>query len=106
MLHTLASSGPSTQAEVGQALRVDAAAMSKATAELLARGLVERRPHPADRRAHHLVLTDAGRTLQADLWRVGTAVQDELFGALDAEEQQTLVALLQRLPPLAGTTVE
>jgi DNA-binding MarR family transcriptional regulator len=101
VLHTLAFRGPSTQTEVGQALRVDAAAMSKATAELLERGLVERRPHPGDRRAHHLVLTGAGRDLQRELWRVGVAVQDELFGALDAGEQRTLIDLLRRLPPLA-----
>lgn len=48
-------------AEVARRLEVSTAAATGIVDRLVARGHVERRPHPADRRRTELVLTDSGR---------------------------------------------
>ncbi|WP_210503267.1 MarR family winged helix-turn-helix transcriptional regulator [Nocardioides xinjiangensis] len=48
-------------AEVARRLEVSTAAATGIVDRLVARGHVERRPHPADRRRTQLVLTDSGR---------------------------------------------
>jgi DNA-binding MarR family transcriptional regulator len=57
-------------------------------------GLIERRPHPTDRRARHLVLTTKGRALRADL--VDLLGQESPLAGLSAAEQKTLQHLLDR----------
>jgi DNA-binding MarR family transcriptional regulator len=48
-------------AEVARRLEVSTAAATGIVDRLVARGHVERRPHPADRRRTELVLTESGR---------------------------------------------
>ena len=63
---------------------------------LEARGLVERRPAPHDRRIKHLHLTPEGTTVRA---RVSErmAQPPEGVARLEAEEQRQLVVLLRKL---------
>jgi DNA-binding MarR family transcriptional regulator len=61
---------------------------------LEARGLVERRTAPNDRRVKHLVLTEAGRVLRQK-HRDGLAVDLPLL-ALSSDERRMLVDLLRR----------
>ncbi|MCM1013590.1 MULTISPECIES: MarR family transcriptional regulator [unclassified Brevibacterium] len=57
-------------------------------------GLVERRPHPSDRRAKLLSLTPAGQRCRAN---VLDALSDQApVDALTTEERDSLVALLRR----------
>lgn len=60
------TAGPLTHSELAEALMVDRPAGTVAVDDLCARGLVERRPHPTDRRRKLVALTDEGRRL-ADL---------------------------------------
>src|SRR6478735_12423434 len=53
---------PTTQQALGQRVGIDRSVMTGLVDELVAAGLAERRPDPADRRARQVVLTDAGRT--------------------------------------------
>jgi len=57
-------------------------------------GLVERRAHPTDRRAKHLVLTPEGAALRERLLEL--LVQDSPLGALTPEQQRTLQDLLKQ----------
>lgn len=66
------------------------------------RGLVERRRHPADRRAHALYLTDAARNLLPEAQRVADQQDDELLAGFDTEDRARLVSLLQRLAEHTG----
>lgn len=67
------------------------------SARLVAAGLVERRPGVGRRIEHHL--TTMGRSaLETGHITVQTLLP-ELFGALTAPEQATLLALLERLAP-------
>jgi DNA-binding MarR family transcriptional regulator len=63
---------------------------------LEARGLVERRPAPHDRRVKHLHLTPAGVALRERVGaRLGKAPAD--LDRLSDDEQRTLVGLLRKL---------
>lgn len=66
------------------------------------RGLLERRRHPADRRAHALHLLPAGRQLHAEADVLMDRFEARLLGGLGVEEASTFVALLQRVCADAG----
>ena len=64
--------------------------------ELEARKLIERRRSPEDRRRHLVELTDAGAEQLAKAERALSAVEDEVLGALDESQRETLYSLLQQ----------
>lgn len=66
--------------------------------KLEARGIVERRPNPNDRRAKLLVLTEAGMDLRARVEE--SLTEDAPMDVLTREEQASLRVLLRRA---AGT---
>ena len=61
------------------------------------RGLVERRPHPRDRRAQGLHLTSAGVQLMQAAEQTAATLEDEVAHRLSASEKKTLMALLQKI---------
>src|SRR3546814_17684316 len=65
LVAVIAETGGITQGEIGQRTRMDKVTVSRAAIALVGRGLLERLAHPEARRSHHLVLTEAGRTLPA-----------------------------------------
>lgn len=65
-------------------------------------GLVERRRHRADRRAHALYLTDAARDLLPKAERAADEQEEELLGGLDEDDRARLLGLLQRLAGRTG----
>jgi DNA-binding MarR family transcriptional regulator len=68
--------------------------------EMESLGYVERTRDPADRRRHIVEMTDAGREIFVHAILAREQVEDEVLGALDAGERQTLRALLAKA--LAG----
>jgi DNA-binding MarR family transcriptional regulator len=96
-LNVLDAEGTITQHALCKGTGMDPSSMVSTIDELEAKGLVERRPHPGDRRAHALHVTDAGReTLQRGR-RLARQAQDELLAPLDAQEREQLRAILLRL---------
>ncbi len=70
--------------------------------DLEERGLVERRPHPEDRRAKLVSLTSAGR----DVARMADEILDEPPAALrelSPEDLDTLINVLEKLGPPGGS---
>ncbi len=96
-LNVLAAEGPVSQQQLGQAIGMDPSSMVGTIDELESRGLVQRRPHPSDRRAHALHLTDAGRDILTSGRGVARAAQEELLAPLDADDRQRLHDLLLRI---------
>lgn len=81
--------------ELAHRLCCDASNVTGIVDRLEERGLVERRPSPADRRVKQLVLTDAGRALRdrhRDLLMVDLPLVDELSEG----ERRQLADLLRR----------
>lgn len=61
------------------------------------RGLIERRPHPTDRRAQGLHLSPAGRKLQKSAQATATQLESDVASRLSAQELATLKDLLHRV---------
>jgi DNA-binding MarR family transcriptional regulator len=96
-LNVLDAEGEISQHQLGRAVGIDPSSMVGTIDELEALGLVQRRPHPTDRRAHALHMTPHGhRTLSAGR-ELARGAQDELLAPLDAEERRQLHELLLRL---------
>jgi DNA-binding MarR family transcriptional regulator len=60
-------------------------------------GLVERRPHPDDRRAYLIYLTDQGRALQPEIAEVARKTQATFSSRMTPEEFETLNLLLDKI---------
>lgn len=97
VLMVLRHLGPQVQAHLSAPLQVDKPTMVRLVNELEATGLAERHPHPNDRRAVLVHLTDAGTAMLDHAITVGERVTAELFSVLSTEEQHTLRALLIRI---------
>jgi DNA-binding MarR family transcriptional regulator len=65
--------------------------------QMESRGLIERRPHPNDRRAHGLYATPAGQTLQAQTQREVAALESDATDQLTETERETLIRLLRKV---------
>lgn len=61
------------------------------------RGLIERHPHPTDRRAQGLHLTTRGRQMMLDAERTATELEQDVAHRLSLQEQRTLIGLLQKV---------
>ncbi len=61
------------------------------------RGLIERRPHPTDRRAQGLHLSPAGKKLQKSAQATATQLEIDVANRLSATELDTLKSLLRKV---------
>jgi DNA-binding MarR family transcriptional regulator len=65
-------------------------------------GLVQRKPHPGDRRAFAVTLTQRGRRLLPTLDGAACALEDAVTEELSARERDILRGFLQRMASGAG----
>lgn len=91
-----AAEGRSQQA-IGQAIEVPASRMVALVDELEQRGLVERRPNPADRRIRALYLTKKGRQALTRGRRIAKQHEEELTRGLGEADRKRLLGLLQKM---------
>jgi DNA-binding MarR family transcriptional regulator len=89
-----AAEGQSQQA-IGEAIQAPASRMVAIVDELEERGLVERRPHPKDRRIRALHLTREGRRALSRGRGIAMEHEAELVRGLSAADRRRLVTLLQ-----------
>lgn len=71
--------------------------ISRAVSSLEQRGLIVRRPNEDDRREELLALTDEGREIYEALAPQALAFEERFVSVLTSEEQEMLVALIDRL---------
>jgi DNA-binding MarR family transcriptional regulator len=93
--------GQSQQA-LGDRLQIPRSRMVAIVDELETRGLIERRPHPTDRRVHELHLTDTGRHLLEQAFQQAIAYEQQISSPLAPEEREQLLDLLERLATNLG----
>jgi len=60
-------------------------------------GLIERRPHPTDRRARQLFLKDKAQLTLDQLWKLSDSTRAQALAGIKAEERQLLIDLLERV---------
>ena len=82
--------------DLAQLLGCDASYITALTDVLEQRAFAERRPHPSDRRARIVVLTDDGEKAAVRLLEA-MSVPPDSFGALTATEQATLRDLMRKV---------
>ena len=94
-----------TQARMAEGTGTDRMMVSKVLRLLEAKGLVVRPVHPDDARAHHVVLTEAGRRMVARAIPVAMQTQAEFFGRLGPDRAAALGAILDELLRLEGNPI-
>lgn len=98
-----AESGRSQQALSGQLGLLPSRVVAYVD-ELEARGYVERRRNPDDRRLHALYLTASGKKLMTKIGALGRQHDQLLTAGLDAQQRDTLHQLLATIAERQGLT--
>ena len=83
--------------ELAEALRIAPRSATEVADGLTERGLAERTPDPADRRAVLLRPTEAGRRVQREVEAARAADAEELFARLPAADRAELERILRLL---------
>jgi len=86
-----------SQAELSAKSQIDRTTMGGIVDRLEKEGLVKRLPHPDDRRAYQVFLTDRGKTMEDELCALAICAQKKLTAPLTSEEQAMLIRLLEKL---------
>ena len=94
VLWSLRSGGPSMQRRLSTELGYSPRHITDIVDDLAALGLVQREPHPDDRRAVLVVLTEQGTTLLAELEEERAQFASQLFDHLDDPARRRLHASL------------
>ncbi len=97
----LAEANEATQARLVTESRMDKMSISRAVRKLVERRLVERSSDSGDRRAWRLTLTDAGRTLYAQVVPEARRLEGQLLSALRPAERVALDAMLRKIEAAA-----
>jgi DNA-binding MarR family transcriptional regulator len=97
LIAVIAEKGAATQQALGSHTGMEKVTVSRAAAELVARGLLERRPNSDDRRSHMLLLTNDGHALYRTVAPRALAMESQIFACLSDAEQVQLAALLKRV---------
>ena len=106
LIAVLAEDGPLTQQAIGTRTVMDKVTVSRATQGLVKRRLVERAPHDADGRSHHLALSKAGERLYSEISPVALEYEARLLEQFDpaavAELKRVLLLLERAAEVLSG----
>jgi len=93
-LTVLRDHGPSTQQALSTTLQIDRTNLVGLLNELESDELIDRRRSSEDRRRHIVELTDAGAERLAKAEFALAAAEDDVLGALDHQQRETLYHLL------------
>ncbi|WP_327287499.1 MarR family winged helix-turn-helix transcriptional regulator [Streptomyces sp. NBC_01198] len=96
LLRAAAAEGPIRASALAASVQTDLSTVSRQTAALVTRGLLERQPDPVDGRACLLVVTTAGRAVIADHEQARTAFFEEVVSDWSPEERNQFAHLLER----------
>lgn len=85
------------QRELADFMGIEAPSLVPALDQLERLALIERRPHPADRRAKAVHLTEAGRTDLVSLNAAASDVRAQLLAGIDDAELERCLELIDRV---------
>ena len=97
LLATLARGSALTQRELARRMPSDPSTVRAMLVLLEQSGLVQRDTHPTDARARTVAITTAGKRKFRKLWAAGESIRQEMFGALEPDQAEQLVALLTQI---------
>ncbi|MCJ8159703.1 MarR family winged helix-turn-helix transcriptional regulator [Sphingomonas sp. LaA6.9] len=102
LIAILAETERMTPQALTKATRMDKINVSRAAKALIARGLVAAAPNGEDGRSHFLSLTEAGRSLYAEIAPEALAMEAWLVADFSSDERALFQALLRRIESAAG----
>jgi DNA-binding MarR family transcriptional regulator len=102
LLRAVAAAEGQSQQAVGERLQIPPSRMVAFVDALEARGLIERRQNPSDRRTRALHLTGDGRELLGRAFALAVGHERNLCADLSDEEREQLLELLQRVGTRLG----
>jgi DNA-binding MarR family transcriptional regulator len=97
LMTLLEAHGPSSQQALARRFSISATMVTQIVDAAEARGLVERRRNPGDRRSYLVTLTPDGERKLAEGRRVAAALAAEIAAPLGADGDRELRALLRKL---------
>jgi MarR family transcriptional regulator, lower aerobic nicotinate degradation pathway regulator len=97
VLNHLSESGPLSQQELGQALRINPSNLVGLLDLLEGDGLLVRVRDPHDRRRHLVTITALGRRRLMRAWEAAEAAESDLLSPLSDQEREQLRSMLERL---------
>jgi DNA-binding MarR family transcriptional regulator len=97
VLRMVAADPGRSQQSMAPVLQVRATHLVAVIDEVERKGLLERRPNPADRRANALHLTRKGRRTLDTVMRISAMHEERLTSGLDASERAQLERLLTKV---------
>ncbi|MDN3630103.1 MarR family winged helix-turn-helix transcriptional regulator [Vibrio lentus] len=86
-----------TQRDIAAKSKVENSTTTRTLDKLEKLELVERRADPNSRRSFRIYLTEKGKALEEQLVPIPIRLNKELMNELDAEEQQMMIKLLQKM---------
>ena len=101
LIAVLAEDGALTQQAIGARTVMDKVTVSRATQGLVKRRLVQRAPHDADGRSHHLALSKAGERLYREISPVALEYEARLLQQFDPAAVEELKRVLRHLESAA-----
>jgi DNA-binding MarR family transcriptional regulator len=101
VMKALSEDDGQSQRELSTQLGIHRNVMVNVVDNLERDGLVKRLPHPADRRAFAVTLTDKARELLPKLDAQGSAQEDEITASLSEDDRIAVLRLLQQMSSAA-----
>jgi MarR family transcriptional regulator for hemolysin len=84
-----------SQTEVATWLDMEPIALVRMLDRLHEEGLVDRRPHPTDRRVRTLWLTPAARPVVTQILAINKTIRDEAFAGMPSHARDTVIDILE-----------
>jgi len=82
------------QGKLADILEIESITLVRILDKLEARGLIERRRHPTDRRMWQLYLRDAARPLITEMQKIGNLTRAEALAGVSAADRDRLLQIL------------
>ncbi len=95
-----------SQSEVADILEIEKASAGRLIDRMEAKGWLERRPDPADRRVNRLQLTAEAERLHGLIWPIAEATVDDALVGLTPRQQRQLGELMVKLKTRLQDLVE
>lgn len=89
--------GIASVTDLARAAELNPGAMTRLLDKLEAKGLILRVDDPADRRALHIHLTEAGTAIWRDIYECGARVRQRALSGMSDAEREQLMHLLEQV---------
>lgn len=101
-LLALEESGPMPNGELAALLQVDASTLSRTIDQMVSKDLVERRPHPADRRATLLGLSERGGEIASEIHESADALYRGILDQIPEDRRRDVLKRFTELVEAFG----